>query len=91
MKHPRAAGKDPTKKAVKKKGRRGAVQRKVVSVESFFNFFNPPQIPVDFDAVDAQLAQVRSRTPVYESTCYARLLTCLESFQDDQLNYVAVS
>lgn len=57
---PCGAGKDPTKKVVKKKGRRGAVQRKTVPVESFFNFFSPPQIPSDYKSMDDTLAQVRA-------------------------------
>jgi Nucleosome assembly protein (NAP) len=53
------AGKDPTKKVVKRAGRRGVTQRKTIQQDSFFNFFSPPQIPDAFNDMDGHLAEVR--------------------------------
>lgn len=51
-------GKSLTQKLLKKKPRKGSKNTKPITktenCESFFNFFNPPQVPEDDDDIDEE-------------------------------------
>ena len=49
------AGKDPTVKVFKKKGAKPGAkpQTKIERVDSFFNFFSPPEVPEEDDEIEA--------------------------------------
>ena len=51
-----AAGKDPTVKVLKKKGTKPGTkpQTKIERVDSFFNFFSPPDVPEEGDEIDEE-------------------------------------
>ena len=61
------AGKDTTKKFLKKKDGKGGWKHKAVENKSVFQFFSPPRVPDDGGSLSAmqeeQLEEVRSSRP----------------------------